>query len=84
MTLCGVCNRFTVGNLGLSDVGFDLVLAQEAVDQDIDVQLPHSAEEHLPGFLIDAHPARGVFLLKALEARDHFVLVGSRFGFDCD
>ena len=49
-----------VGDLGLADVGLDLVLAPHAVDDDVEVELAHAADDGLAGLLVGAHAERRV------------------------
>ena len=48
-------NGFAVRDLRLADVGFHLELAPHAVDDDLEVQLAHAADDGLRGFLVRRH-----------------------------
>src|SRR5262249_27675528 len=50
--LHGAPNGFLVGDLGLADVRIHLELAQQPVDDDLEVQLSHSRDDGLTGFAI--------------------------------
>ena len=44
---------FAVGDLRLADIGVDLELAQQAVDDDLEVELAHAVDQRLVGLRID-------------------------------
>ena len=44
--------RFTVGDLRLTDIRFDLKLAKESVDDDFKVKLTHASDNRLACFLV--------------------------------
>ena len=50
--LAVAANRLAVGDLGLADVGLDVVLAAHAVDQHLEVQLAHAGDLGLAGLLV--------------------------------
>ena len=45
-------DRLAVGDLGLADVGVDLELALQAVDDDLEVELAHAGDDRLPRLLV--------------------------------
>ena len=67
-----------VSDLRLADVGFDLELAPHAVDDDLEVQLAHAADDGLRGLFIGRHAERRVFLRETLQRQAHLFLVGLR------
>ncbi len=50
-----VARSLTVGNLRLTDVGLDLELAEQTVDDDLEVQLAHAGDDGLAGLVVGAH-----------------------------
>ena len=60
-------DRLAVGDLRLADVGADLELAHQAVDDDLEVQLAHAGDDRLAGLLVGADP-EGRILLRQLAA----------------
>ena len=55
-------NRLAVGHLRPADVGVHLELAQEAVDDHLEMELPHPRYQRLTGLLVRADLERGVLL----------------------
>src|SRR5207249_6287237 len=53
-------NALAIGDLRSPDVGIDAVLAQEAVNQNFQVQLAHAGDDGLAGLGVTVHPARRV------------------------
>ena len=51
----GLRDGLAVGDLGLADVGLDLELALHAVDDDLEVQLAHAADDGLAGLFVGVH-----------------------------
>ena len=80
----GLRDRLAVGDLRAADVRVDVELAQQAVDDDLEVQLAHPGDERLPRLVVGAHPEGRVLLGQALQARAELVLVGLRLGLDGD
>ena len=50
------CDGLPVGDLRLADVGLDLELATHAVDEDVEVELAHAADDGLAGLLVQVRP----------------------------
>ncbi len=73
-----------VRDLRLADVGFDLVLAAHAVDDDLQVQLAHPRDDGLAGFLVGAHAEGRVFNRQPLQRGDHLLLIGGALRLDGD
>ena len=55
-------DRFFVGNLRFTDIGFDVEFALHAVVQDLEVQLAHSGNDGLSCFFIGGDTECGIFL----------------------
>ena len=58
----------TIRHLRLADIGLNLELALQAVDQDVEVKLAHALHDRLAGFKIGFDAERRVFRSKALQA----------------
>ena len=76
--------RLAVGDLGLAHVRLDLELAQQAVDDDLEVQLAHAGDDGLAGLLVGGHAERRVLLGQLLQRDAHLVLLGLRLRLDGD
>src|SRR5205814_7939722 len=77
-------DRLAVGDLRPADVRVDLELAQEPVDDDLEVQLAHPRDERLPRLLVRADAEGRILLGEPLEARAQLVLVALRLRLDRD
>src|SRR5437588_3890878 len=60
LRLGGLADRLAIRNLGLADVGLHLELAQEAVDDDLQVELAHPVDQGLRGLLVAGHAERRI------------------------
>ena len=80
--LRGPACRLAVGNLRAADVRVDRELAQQPVDDDLQVQLAHPRDERLPRLLVAAYAEGRILLGQPLERRCELVLVGLRLGLD--
>ena len=60
--LDGLGDRLAVGDLRPADVAVDAELAQEAVDDDLEVQLAHPCDERLSRLLVGRDTERRVLL----------------------
>ena len=47
-----VRNRLTISNLRCTDVGFDLELALQAIDKDVEMKLAHALHDRLTRFQV--------------------------------
>jgi len=65
-------------------VRVDVELALETVDDDLEVQLAHAADQGLTGLLVRGDAERRVLLGEPLEAASELVLVGLRLRLDRD
>src|SRR5690606_1789473 len=77
-------NRLAVSDLRLAHIRFDLELALQAVDDDLEMQLAHAGDDRLPRFGIRRKTERGIFLRKPLQRHAHLFLVGLRLRLDRD
>ncbi|BBG29094.1 O-methyltransferase [Zymobacter palmae] len=74
-----LADGFTVGNLRLTNVGFNLELATHTVNDDVEVELTHTGDDSLTRFFISLHAERRIFLSQLTKSDTHFFLVC--FGF---
>ena len=65
-----------VSHHGLADVSFHLELALHPVHDDVQVQLAHTADNGLAGFLVQTHGKGRVFFGQLLDGDTHLFLVG--------
>jgi hypothetical protein len=82
--LGGPANGFAVGDLGFADGGLDLELAQQAVHDDLQVELAHAGDDGLSGLLVGVGFERRVFLGQLDQRHGHFILTGFGLGLDGD
>src|SRR5580658_6113632 len=60
-------DRLAVRDFGFADVRFDFELAPQPVDDDLEMQLAHPADDGLPGFFVRMGSKRGVLLGELLQ-----------------
>src|SRR6266487_413749 len=77
-------DRFAVGHLRAAHVGVDLELPPHALDDDLEVQLAHAADDRLGGLGIGVHAERRIFLGQLREGDAQLVLVRLRLRLDGD
>ena len=77
-------DRLAIRDLRLADVGVDVELAAEAVDDDVEVQLAHAGDHGLAGLVVEAHDERRVLVGELREPGAQLVLVGLGLGLDGD
>src|SRR5215204_6315383 len=80
--LHALADGLAVSDLRTSDVRVNPELAQEPVDDDLQVQLAHAGDDGLPGLLVAANGERGVLFGEPLERHGELFLVGLRLGLD--
>ena len=73
-----------VGDLRPTDIRIDPELAQQAIDDHLEMQLAHPVDEGLARLLVGAHPEGRVFFGQAAERGAHLVLVGASLRLDRD
>src|SRR5262245_32971912 len=72
----GARQRLLVGDLRLADGCLDVELALQAVDDDLEVQLTHSADDRLPGLLIGVHAEGRILRHQLRQALPELLLIG--------
>ena len=77
-------DRFAIRDLRLADVRGDAELAHHAVDDDLEVQLAHAADDGLVRFRVRVDLERRVFLHELRERDAHLFLVDLRLRLDGD
>src|SRR4029450_8947452 len=75
-------DRLAIRDLRLSDVRADVELAPHAVRDDLEVELPHSADDRLTRLAVRVDLERRVFLHQLREGHPHLFLVGLGLGLD--
>src|ERR687893_2162534 len=69
-------DRLSVRHLRLADVGVHSELAQQPVEDDLQVQLAHPGDDRLPRLLVAAHAEGRVLFGEALKRDGQLLLVG--------
>src|ERR687890_842048 len=82
--LDGLADRLAVGHLRLAHVGLDLELTPHAVDEDLQVQLPHAGDDRLAGLLVELDLEGRVLLGELLDGRAELLLVAFGLRLDGD
>src|SRR6185437_2682866 len=77
-----LANGFTERNLGLADVGFNLVLALHAVDKNLEMQLAHAADDGLARIFVGPHLEGGILISQPRQGNAHLLLVGLGLRYD--
>ena len=80
----GLAGGLAVGDLGLAHVRLDLELAQQAVDDDLEVQLAHAGDDGLAGLGVGVHLEGRVLLGELHEADLELGLLVLALGLDGD
>ena len=80
----GLADRLAVGDLRAADVRVDRELAQQAVDDHLEMELAHPVDQRLAGLLVGLDLEGRVLLGEAREARRELLLVGLGLGLDRD
>src|SRR6266513_1176405 len=84
LRLGGVADGLAVGDLRLADVGLHPELAQQAVHDDLEVQLAHAVDERLPRLVVARHAEGGVLEREPRERHRELLLVDARLRLDRD
>ena len=77
-----VTSGLAVGNLGLTNVSVNLELAEQTVDDDLEVQLAHAGDDGLAGLVVGGHLEGRVLLGELGQSQGHLVLLGLSLGLD--
>src|SRR5207237_4740726 len=83
-TLALPAHRLLVGDLRLALVRVDAELAQQAVDDDLEVELAHALDDRLARLLVGVHLEGRVLFRQPLQRHAELLLVGLRLGLDGD
>ncbi len=78
----GLLDGLPVGDLRLADVRPDAPLAGQSVDQDLEMQLAHPADQRLAGLVVEPDDERGVLVRELRQGVGQLVLVGLRLRLD--
>ncbi len=60
-------DRFLISDLRLAHVGADIEFAQQAIDDDFQMQLAHAGDNRLAGFFVGANFKRRIFRGELLQ-----------------
>src|SRR5437868_974372 len=74
--------RFLVRDLWLAHRRFDTELALQTIDDDLEVQLAHAADDDLAGLLVGVDAERRIFRHQLLQAEPQLFLVRLGLRFD--
>src|SRR5438132_9814990 len=77
-------DRLFVGDLWLALVGVDAELAQQPVDDDLEVELAHAFDDRLAGLVVGMDLESRVLLRQSLQGYPQLVLVSLGLGLDRD
>ncbi len=77
-------DRLAVRDLGLADVGVDLELALEAVDDDLEVELAHPGDDRLARLRVGVGAERRILVGELLEGAAELVEISLGLGLDRD
>ena len=78
----GLGQRLAVDDLRAADVGVDAVLAPQPVDDDVQVQLAHAADDRLSGLRVFVGVERRILVGQLLEPEVELLSLGLRLGLD--
>ena len=70
-----LADRFAVGHLRRTHIGFHAEFALHAVNQNFQMQFTHTGNDGLTGFFIGAHAERRIFLRQTIQRNAHLFLV---------
>ena len=74
--------RLAVDDLGTADVGVDAVLSSQPVDDDVEVELAHAANDRLPGLCVLVDVEGGILVGQLLEPEVQLLALGLRLRLD--
>src|SRR3989344_1648541 len=69
-------DSFTVSHLGRTDVSLNSKFTLHAIDNDFQMELAHTRDNGLAGFMIDFNHKSRVLFSQALQGKAHLFLVG--------
>ena len=72
-----------VGDLGCAHVGLHLELAEQTVDDDLQVELAHAGDNGLAGLLVGPGTEGGVLFSQLYQRQAHLLLTSLGLGLDC-
>ena len=82
--LDSLADRFFVGDLRGTDIGFDLELPKETVNDDVEVQFAHAGDQGLASFLVGVGAEGRIFFSQLGQGSHHLLLAGFGLRFDRD
>src|SRR5208337_4244808 len=68
--------RLAIADLGSADDAFDLVLAANSLDVDLEVKLAHARDDRLTGLRVNVHPERGILSHEPVQSLGKLVVIG--------
>src|SRR4030081_3104239 len=77
-----LANSLAIRHLWLADIGLDFVLAHHAVENDLQMQLTHAADDRLPTIRVRVNFESWFFLCQSRERHAHLFLIGLGLRFD--
>ena len=80
----GLLDGLLIGDLGGAHVGLDLELPQEAVHDDLEMELAHTGDDGLAGLLVGPGLEGGILLGQLHQGDGHLLLTGLGLGLDGD
>src|SRR5581483_2285831 len=79
-----LANGFTIGDLRFADISFHRKLAHHAVDDDLEMQFAHAADDGLPAIRVGVDLERRIFLGKLGKRDALFLLIALGLRLYCD
>src|SRR5262245_16807231 len=74
-------DRLLVRDLGLAHVSAHVKFSQQPINNNLQMELPHTGYDGLPCFFICAHAKRWIFRRQPLQRNTQFLLIGLALGF---
>src|SRR5207247_1916141 len=71
----GFGHRFTISDLWSARIGADFEFAEQAVADDLQMQLAHAGDDELAGLFVGETAESWIFLSEALQAFTHFFAI---------
>ena len=78
----GLGQRLAVDDLGAADVRVDAIFAAQPVDDDVEVELAHAADDRLPGLRVLVDVEGGILVGQLLEPEVQLLALGLRLRLD--